>query len=98
MFVVFLRFSSNKAQAAKYIGGHKEWLEAGFADHVFLMAGSLAGGAGGVILVHHLNMGALKARLANDPFVAYGVVEPEVVEISPKRTVASLSSLLETSA
>ena len=44
MFIVLLRFSQNKAQAAAFMDGHNEWLRQGFADGVFLLAGSLQPG------------------------------------------------------
>ena len=41
MFIVLLKFSSNKANAAQWMEGHKAWLQRGFDDGVFMLAGSL---------------------------------------------------------
>ncbi|PPR73280.1 MAG: hypothetical protein CFH03_00926 [Alphaproteobacteria bacterium MarineAlpha3_Bin2] len=41
MFIVFLTFSDNKANAGQFMEGHKEWITRGFDDGVFLLAGSL---------------------------------------------------------
>ena len=50
MFMVLLKFSGNKGQAGQFMAGHKDWLERGFADGVFLLAGSLQPGLGGGIV------------------------------------------------
>ncbi len=86
MFVVTLKFSANKARAPQLMAGHNEWIGRGFADGVFLLAGSLAPGAGGAVLAHNVSRAALEARLAEDPFVAEDVVRPEIAEIAPGRT------------
>ncbi len=41
MFVVLLKFSDNKSNASQFMEGHKEWIQHGFDDGVFLLAGSL---------------------------------------------------------
>lgn len=86
MFVVLLKFSDNKDQAGQHMEGHKTWLSQGFADGVFLLAGSLQPGAGGGILAHGVDRETLERRVAADPFVAEGVVNPEIHEIAPART------------
>ena len=49
MFVVLLKFSSNKAQAGQFMEGHKAWIKRGFDDGVFLLAGNLQPSLGGGI-------------------------------------------------
>ncbi len=93
MFFVTLRFSGNRAAAPRFMAGHKAWIEQGFADGVFLLAGSLAGGGGGAVLAHGTSRDALAARLGEDPFVAEGIVEAEIVEIAPGLTDARLDFL-----
>jgi uncharacterized protein YciI len=41
MFIVILGFSANKAQAGKFMEGHKSWLQRGFDEGVFLLSGSI---------------------------------------------------------
>lgn len=86
MFVVTLKFSSNKRDAGKHMDGHNAWLKQGFDDGVFVLAGSLQPGHGGAILAHATTAEALEARLAEDPFVAGEVVTAEIAEITPNRT------------
>jgi uncharacterized protein YciI len=66
--------------------GHREWLERGFGDGVFLLAGSLRPGLGGGIVAHNTSLSELQRRVSEDPFVGGGVVTAEIVEIAPSRT------------
>lgn len=93
MFVVALRFSANKGQAASFMQGHNDWIRRGFDDGVFLLTGSLKTG-GGMILAHKLSREELEARLRDDPFVAEDVVSPDITEIVPGRTDERLAFLM----
>ncbi|WP_202844192.1 YciI family protein [Luteimonas saliphila] len=95
MFVVLLRFSSRRDQAAAHMAGHNEWLRCGVDDGVFLLAGSLQPGLGGAILAHGVPHDELLQRVQADPFVAAGVVEPEILEISPGTVDPRLRFLLD---
>lgn len=95
MFVVLLKFSSNKSQANQFMEGHKEWIKRGFEDGVFLLAGTLQPNSGGAIVAHHESFSDLQRRVRDDPFVAKGIVVPEIVEITPSRTDERLKFLLD---
>ena len=62
MFIVLLKFSSNKSRASQFMAGHKEWLERGFDDGVFLLAGSLQPNLGGGIVAHGTSLSDLRNR------------------------------------
>ena len=94
MFVVLLRFSNNRSQASRFLEGHKRWLDHGFDDGVFLLAGSIQPHQGGGLLAHHTTRQELLARVNEDPFVAEDVVTAEIVEIAPSRMDQQLQSLL----
>ena len=85
MFVVLLKFSANKAKAGQFMDGHNAWLRQGFADGLFLLAGSIKPGLGGAILAHGLTEEELRQRVDADPFVAEDVVRAEVIEIAPSK-------------
>lgn len=85
MFVVFLKFSANKERADAFMDGHNAWLKRGFDDGVFVLAGSLPPRLGGGILAHGISRMELDARLAEDPFVAEGIVSAEVTELAPAK-------------
>jgi len=85
MFVVTLRFSANRAEAAAHMDRHTAWIRRGFEDGVFLLAGGLPGGAGGAVLAHNISRDDLDARLREDPFVAEKIVDADILEIAPGR-------------
>jgi uncharacterized protein YciI len=86
MFVVLLRFSSNKGQASQFMEGHKEWIKRGFDDGVFLLVGNLQPNLGGGIVAHNTSLPELQSRVNDDPFVVENVVSAELLEIAPSRT------------
>lgn len=83
MFIIFLRFTEKKSQAGQFMDGHKAWIRRGFSDGIFLLAGSLEPGLGGGILAHHTSLADLQQRIAEDPFVAEGIVTAELHEFDP---------------
>jgi len=94
MFIVLLKFAANKAQAGQFMDDHKEWLQRGFDDGVFLVAGSLQPGLGGGIVAHDLSRDGLDARVSDDPFVKEDVVSAEILEIDPAKADDRLTFLL----
>ena len=94
MFIVFLKFSDNKAQAGQFMEDHMEWIKRGFDDGVFLMVGSLQPNLGGGIVAHNLSPSELQSRVNDDPFVVENVVSAEIIEITPSRTDERLEFLL----
>ena len=95
MFIVLLKFSGNKAQAGQFMNGHKAWLKRGFDDGVFLVAGSLKPQGGGGIMAHNISRQDLQTRVDDDPFVAHGVVAPEIIEFEPTLRQPSLDHLFD---
>ncbi|WP_347330026.1 YciI family protein [Marinimicrobium locisalis] len=94
MFVVLLKFSSNKSQASEFMQGHNSWLQRGFDDGVFILAGSLQPKQGGTVLAHNISREALEERLGQDPFVKEDVVAPEILEITPSKVSQELAFLM----
>ena len=86
MFVIFLRFAENRHLAGDHAQGHNDWIRRGVDDAVFLLVGSLGEGQGGAILAHGITRADLEKRLDADPFVAYRIVAPEIIEIQPAVT------------
>lgn len=93
MFVITLRFSENKSQAAQHMDAHKAWIRKGMDEGVFLLVGSLQANAGGAIVAHDTSLAALRDRVALDPFVAEGVVHADILEITPSLTDERLAFL-----
>lgn len=94
MYVVFLRFSNNKAQAGPLMDEHKRWISHGFDEGVFLLVGSMQPNLGGALLARNTTRADLEARVNQDPFVAADVVTAEITEITPARVDERLELLL----
>ena len=94
MFVVLLKFSSNKGQAGRFMDGHREWIQRGLDDGVFLLVGSLQPDLGGGIVAFNTSLPDLQSRVNADPFVAEKVVSAEILEIAPARVDERLQFLL----
>jgi len=95
MFIVSLTFSENKAQAGQHMAGHNDWLQRGFADGVFLLAGSLQPNRGGAVVAHNTTLDDLQNRVDDDPFVSKNVVSAEITELTPSRADDRLKFLLD---
>ena len=78
MFIVLLKFSDNKGQASQYMAGHNEWINRGFDDDVFLLAGSLQPKLGGGIVAHNTSLADLQIRVGNDPFTERALADVDL--------------------
>jgi uncharacterized protein YciI len=94
MFVLLLEFAAQRGRASELMDGHKAWIQRGFDDGVFLLAGTLQPQRGGAIVAHNTSLAALQGRVADDPFVAHGVVSAQVLEVTPSRTDERLKAFL----
>ncbi|MFW5331667.1 YciI family protein [Hydrogenophaga sp. ZJX-1] len=97
VFIVFLRFGPNRAQAGQWMAGHKQWIQDGMADGSFLMAGSLEDAQGGLVVAAGTDAAAIHARVAQDPFVLHGVVTADIHAVAPSVMSQGLSELLASS-
>jgi len=95
MFVIQLRFSTNKANASQFMDGHNAWLKDGFAKGIFLLSGTLQPKLGGAILADNATLEQVQAIVNEDPFVAEGVVTAEIIEITASKAAPQLEFLLQ---
>jgi len=94
MFVVLLRFSTNKANAGQFMDGHNSWLKDGFEKGIFVLAGTIQPKLGGAIFAHNVTLEQIRAVINEDPFVAENVVTAEIIEITPSKSAPELHFLL----
>lgn len=94
MYVITLKFA-DKSKAPPLMEGHNAWIRQGFDDGVFVLVGSLQPNAGGALLARNVQRAEIEDRVAQDPFVAKGVVTAEIAEITPNRTDDRLAILAE---
>ena len=93
MYVVLLRFSSNKTKAPEHMAAHREWIQKGVDDGIFLLVGSIRSGQGGAILAANLSAEALQSRVDGDPFVVHDIVKADIIDIAPNITSPELAFL-----
>jgi len=94
MFIILLKFSDNKDQAADFMQAHNDWIKQGLDDHVFLLVGSLKPGLGGCLLAHNTPLQELQLRINKDPFVEQNIVSAEILEVSANQATEQLEFLL----
>jgi uncharacterized protein YciI len=94
MFVVLLRLFRNKGQAGRFMEGHRQWIERGFADGVFVLTGNLQPNLGGAVMAHNTSLADLQSRVNDDPFVVEDVVSAEILKLAPSRADERLAFLL----
>lgn len=92
MFVILLKFA-DKTKAPSLMARHNAWLQRGFEDGLLLLAGTVQPAAGGALLAHGATQDVIEAFVAQDPFVAEGVVTAEILDITPARTDTRLAFL-----
>ena len=93
MFVVLLKFSTQKSRAGEFMAEHKAWLQRGFDEGIFVASGSLQEQGGGCVMAHGLDAAALRQRLNEDPFVVHDVVSTEVIDVALSRSEPRLDFL-----
>jgi len=94
LFIIFLRFGPNRAQAGQWMAAHKQWIQDGIADGSFLMAGSLDEAQAGVVIATGQDGDVIHARVAQDPFVMHDVVSAEIHSVAPSLMAEGLAALL----
>ncbi len=94
MFVIFLTFAGNRAEAGRHMDAHKAWIRDGIEDGVFHLVGSLSAGTGGAILAHGESREEIEKRVLRDPFVSEGVVEAQIHEFVPSLASAQMQHML----
>ena len=93
MFIIFLKFSANKAAASEFMAAHNQWIASGFEDGAFQCVGSLTPAGGGAVLAIGESRDDIAARVNADPFVINDVVTAEIIEVDVKNTAPGLDAL-----
>jgi len=94
MFVITLKFGSNKDQAGQFMQAHNEWIKQGFDADIFLLVGGLQPDLGGAIMAHNCSFDEIQNHVNEDPFVKEKIVIAEILEISPAKTDQRLDFLM----
>ncbi|MER8748850.1 YciI family protein [Mesorhizobium sp. M1050] len=94
MFVVSLNYKVPLTENDRLQAAHVEWLNACYADGIFVASGPKKPRTGGIIIAR-CPREVLDARLAADPFAKAGAAEYDVTEFLARMTAACLDHLKE---
>jgi uncharacterized protein YciI len=86
MFIVTLTYLKPVEEIDALMHDHVAWLEAGYAEGLFVASGRRVPRIGGVILARSGDEPALRAALARDPFAVHGAARCDVVEFAASMT------------
>lgn len=95
MYIIFLKFGPNRAQAGQWMDEHVRWIQQCIEDGAFFMAGSLDQAQGGVVLAADIGHAEIQKRIGLDPFVIHGVVSAEIYAVAPSRMAHGMAALLD---
>ena len=86
MFIVLLTYQRPLAEIDRLMRAHVAWLKRHYASGLFIAFGRQVPRTGGVILARSGDEEALRASMAEDPFVVHGAATFELVEFTPSMT------------
>ncbi|MEU8618409.1 YciI family protein [Streptomyces sp. NPDC048623] len=92
MFVLELTYTAPVERIDALLDAHRTWLNARYADGVFLASGRKEPRDGGVILAGGVGRAEIEAIVAGDPFVAAGVCEYRIVQFHATKSVDGLAA------
>ena len=93
VFVVTLTYTADLDRIDAVLPAHVEWLDAQYADGVFVASGRQVPRTGGVILAITEDRESLRTRLDLDPFHTLGLATHTVTEFIATRVAPGLEQL-----
>ena len=94
MFVILIRYKVPLTQIDAALADHRGWLDKGYDDGIFILAGPQNPRSGGVILAHNTSREDLRARLLTDPFYHQGLADFEIIDMIARKADPRLAFLL----
>ncbi|KUM43266.1 YciI family protein [Pseudomonas sp. EpS/L25] len=83
LYAITLTYIESSDAINAVLDTHKNWLAHHLSTERILCAGPLAHGGGGFILAHAATLSEIEEMLADDPFVAEGLVRTDILAIQP---------------
>lgn len=93
MFVVSLTYKVDLSEVDRLIPAHVIYLEACYANGVFIASGRKEPRTGGVILAQAKSLEILNKVLEKDPFYIAGIADYEVTEFIPSMVAEGFEQL-----
>lgn len=83
LYAITLLYRQPKQELERHADSHKQWLAEKIKTGFVIFAGPLNDGRGGFILATGTDDAAVKARLADDPFVQFGLADAAISAVTP---------------
>ncbi len=93
MFIVHMTYIAPTSVIEQHIASHREWVDARFADGVFLATGRVTSNTGAIVLAHGVGIETLEAIMATDPYAVHNLIKFDILEVAIRRTTKNLSYL-----
>lgn len=93
MFIVLLSYVKPLEEVSRFLDSHRAWVQRGFEDGAFVLAGRQLPIIGGVLIALGSNRRALEDRIKQDPFILHGVATAQIIEFKPSKLDDRLSFL-----
>ena len=86
MLIVLLTYQKPLSEIDRLMSRHVAWLKGHYASGLFIASGRRVPRSGGVILARSGDIDALRAVMADDPFIANDAATFEIIEFTPSMT------------
>jgi len=83
LFIIDLHYVVPLDVVDGLLPGHKEYLDQGYEDSVFLVSGRKEPRTGGVIIAADDSREAIERRVGRDPLVSHGAASVAITEVRP---------------
>lgn len=85
IFLLISKYVKPLREVDRVLPAHREFLQRYYDDGTFLVSGPLNPRTGGVIVARGESREDVQAILAEDPFLAEGISEYEILEFTPTK-------------
>lgn len=95
MFIINITYKVSLEIIDSYIEEHRDFLNRGYTENIFLASGPKKPRIGGIILAQSHTIQELENFIMNDPFIKYDLVTYEIIEFLATKTNQELKYLLK---
>ncbi|GJQ63082.1 MAG: hypothetical protein SCALA702_21350 [Melioribacteraceae bacterium] len=94
-FIVELVYRAPIEKVNEIVGAHREFLQKGYDEGIFLASGPQVPKIGGVIIARSESMEKLALYLQNDPYQLNNIAHYQYIEFNPVKSQSFISDWIE---
>ena len=95
MFIINLKYIAPLREIDARMKEHMVFLNACYGEGLFIVSGRKIPRTGGIILAQGSSKEAVEALMRNDPFVAHGLAEFDIIEFQASQSHPEFKKLLK---